>query len=52
MATYSITDLYNKIDELAVAKEALRQALIANGATISTSVLLEDYPTIISNMCS
>ena len=52
MATYSITDLYNKIDDLAVAKEALRQVLLNKGASVPTSVLLDDYPTIISNLCS
>ena len=51
MSTYTTTQLYNKINELATAKEALRQALIAKGATISTSIKLEDYPNIILNLC-
>jgi len=52
MSTYTTTQLYNKINELATAKEALRQALIAKGATISTSIKLEDYPNIILNLCN
>lgn len=52
MATYTIAQLYAKIQELNTQKEALRQVLIAKGATVPTSTHLEDYPTIISNLCS
>lgn len=51
MGTYSIQDLYDKIAELAAAKESLRQALIENGADVSTNVPLEDYPNIILSLC-
>lgn len=51
MGTYSIQQLYDKIAELAAAKEALRQALIDRGAVVSTNVSLEDYPNIILSIC-
>lgn len=51
MANYSITDLYNKISDLSTQKESLRQALLAQGADVSTNVLLDDYPTVINGMC-
>ena len=52
MGTYTVEQLYAKIQELNTQKEALRQALIAKGATVTTSVKIEDYPAIISNLCS
>ena len=52
MGTYTIEQLYAKIQELNTQKEALRQALIAKGATVAASVKIEDYPAIISNLCS
>lgn len=51
MGTYTIQQLYNKLVELAEAKEALRQALIENGADVSNNVPLEDYPNIILSLC-
>ena len=51
MGTYSITQLYNKIGDLATQKESLRQALLAQGVDVSTNVLLDDYPNIIDNIC-
>lgn len=52
MSTYTIEQLYSKIQELNNQKEALRQALIAKGATVESNVTIENYPTIISNLCS
>lgn len=51
MGTYSITQLYNKIGDLATQKEDLRQVLLNKGADVSTDVLLDDYPSIIDGIC-
>lgn len=47
---YTTTDFYNKIGDLEEAKETLRQVLIAKGADVSTSVSIDNYPTIIENL--
>ena len=52
MGTYTVEQLYAKIQELNTQKEALRQALIAKGATVESNLTIDNYPTIISNLCS
>lgn len=44
MGTYTVTDFYNKIGDLEVGKENLRQVLISKGVDVSTSVSIDDYP--------
>ena len=52
MGTYTTTQLYDKINELSTQKEALRQVLLSKGADVSANVLLNDYPSIIDDICS
>lgn len=52
MAEHSISDLLRLIMELGQQKMQLRHALEAKGAVIPYGTPLEDYPAIISNLCS
>lgn len=52
MTEHSISDLLRLIMELGQQKMQLRHALEAKGAVIPDGTHLEDYPAIISNLCS
>lgn len=51
MGTYTVEQLYAKIQELNTQKEALRQAIIGKGVDVSTNVLIDDYDDKISQIC-